>query len=137
MIEQRGYTVLRGSSLYDTEPWGGAEGGPFINAVYELRRQNTPLQLLQDLLAVELDMGRRRFRPLEARACDLDLLLWGSEIVALPELLVPHPRLYQRKFVLVPLCELVAEYTHPELKSSFSELLFACDDSASVRPHQP
>jgi 2-amino-4-hydroxy-6-hydroxymethyldihydropteridine diphosphokinase len=137
LIEQRGYTVLRTSSLYDTEPWGGAEGGAFINSVFEIERHNNPPQFMQDLLSIESDLGRRRLKPLAARSCDLDLLIWANEVIDTPTLRVPHPRIPQRKFVLIPLCELIADCLHPVLKTSFAALLLACDDLTSVRAHQP
>ncbi len=137
LIEQRGYSILRTSSLYDSEPWGGAEGGEFINAVYEIERRNTPEQLLRDLLAVETDLGRRRRRKNEARTCDLDLLLWADEIIDYAELKIPHPRIPERKFVLYPLCELIAQRLHPVLNRSFEELLLACRDQTLVKVHQP
>jgi 2-amino-4-hydroxy-6-hydroxymethyldihydropteridine diphosphokinase len=137
LIEQRGYTILRQSSLYDTEPWGGAEGGDFVNAVYEVARRNTPAQFLQDLLDVEHELGRRRERKNEARSCDLDLLLWNGERIDIPGLSVPHPRLHERKFVLYPLCELIANCFHPVLNRSFAELLLACHDPTRVTAHQP
>jgi 2-amino-4-hydroxy-6-hydroxymethyldihydropteridine diphosphokinase len=135
-IEEHGYVVLRTSSLYDTEPWGGAEGGSFINAVYEIERHNNALQFMQDLLSVEADLGRRRSKPIAARSCDLDLLLWANEVIDTPTLCVPHPRIPERKFVLIPLCELIADCLHPVLKTTFAELLLACDDLTPVRAHQ-
>jgi 2-amino-4-hydroxy-6-hydroxymethyldihydropteridine diphosphokinase len=137
LIEQCGYAVLRTSSLFETEPWGGAEGGDFINAVYELERRNTADQLLRDLLGVEADLGRRRTGKNQARTCDLDLLLWDGEIIDLAGLRVPHPRIPERKFVLYPLCELIADRTHPVHKRSFEDLLLSCGDQTVVKVHQP
>ncbi len=136
-IEQRGYTIRRTSSLYESEPWGGVQGGEFINGVFEIDRRNDPAQLLQDLQAVEADLGRFRPVPLAARTCDLDLLLWADAVLDTPDLKIPHPRISLRKFVLIPLCELIADYLHPELKKTFSELLLACDDPLSVRSLEP
>jgi 2-amino-4-hydroxy-6-hydroxymethyldihydropteridine diphosphokinase len=92
---------------------------------------------MQDLLNVEADLGRRRSKPLAARTCDLDLLLWADAVIDRPTLCVPHRRIPQRKFVLIPLCELIADCLHPVLKTSFAELLLACDDPTPVRAHQP
>lgn len=128
---------MRTSSLYDTDPWGGVEGGPFINAVYEVERRNTPQQLMRDLLTVESDLGRRRVKPLKARTCDLDLLLWGDAVIDVPTLQVPHPRMSDRKFVLIPLCELIADCVHPVLMIPIAKLLLACNDPTPVRAHQP
>lgn len=131
--------VLRISSLYETEPWGGAEGGPFTNAVMEVARGESPRSLWNRLCEIETLMGRERRRPLEPRTCDLDLLLWGDAVVDEPDLRVPHPRMAQRKFVLVPLCELIPDEVHPELGCTFTELLRTCTDPLQVwlrdRPH--
>jgi 2-amino-4-hydroxy-6-hydroxymethyldihydropteridine diphosphokinase len=137
LIRHRGYAVRRTSSLYDSEPWGGAEGGEFVNAVYELEPLNTPSHLLLDLLEIETELGRRRRKPLEARSCDLDLLLWQDIAIDNSELCVPHPRIADRKFVLLPLCELIADRVHPVLGTSFGELLLACADVTTVRVHHP
>ena len=136
-IEQLGYRVLRRSSLYDTDPWGGVEGGQFINAVYEVERRNTPEQLMRDLLNIESDLGRRRVKLMEARTCDLDLLLWGDAVIDSPTLKVPHPRMSDRKFVLIPLCELISDCVHPVMKLPFAQLLLACNDPTPVRAHKP
>ena len=137
LIEQRGYSVQRTSSLYESEPWGGAEGGAFINAVYEIARRNSPEEFLRDLLSVEADLGRRRERKNEARTCDLDVLLWGDAKVNQPGLTVPHPRIPERRFVLYPLCELIAGLRHPVTDQTFEELLLACDDPTLVKALQP
>lgn len=92
---------------------------------------------MRDLLAVETDLGRRRNRKNEARTCDLDLLLWADEIIDRAELKIPHPRIPERKFVLYPLCELIAQRLHPVLNRSFEELLLACRDQTLVKVHQP
>ena len=137
LIEQRGYCVLRTSSLYESEPWGGAEGGAFVNAVYEIERHNTPPELLRDLLSVEVELGRRRERRNEARTCDLDILLWGDAKVESTGLTIPHPRIPERKFVLYPLCELIADLNHPALDRTFEDILLATGDQTLVKALQP
>ena len=136
-IEQRGYVVIRTSSHYDTEPTGGAEGGEFINAVYEVERCHTPGQFLQDLLEIEVELGRKRTHKNEARTCDLDLLLWNGQVIEQPGLIVPHPRIPERKFVLYPLCELISDCLHPVLNRTFEQLLLSCSDPTRVTAHQP
>ncbi len=86
-LQDRGYEALRSSLLYASEPWGGAEGGVFTNAVVELRRRGTARELLRDLLAVETALGRTRERPYAPRRCDLDLLFWNGDRIAEPDLL--------------------------------------------------
>lgn len=136
-LSDRGCSVLRISSLYETEPWGGAEGEAFLNAVLEVARTDSAPAFLSNLLEIERDLGRSREKPLSARTCDLDLLLWGGEVIRKPELTVPHPRLHMRRFVLVPLCDLIPDAVHPVLKLTFSELLAECPDPLQVWPFQP
>ena len=123
---------MRTSSLYFSEPWGGAEGGVFTNAVLEVRRSGTARAFLEQLQAVEESLGRVRKKALAARTCDLDLLLWGHDVIHDPDLSVPHPRMTERKFVLAPLCELIPNQLHPELHGTFAELLKACADPLRV-----
>ena len=98
-------TVEDVSGLYETEPWGGVEQEPFLNAVARLTTSLSPLELLDELQATEAAMGRdrsteERWGP---RTLDLDLLLYGDEVVDTDRLVVPHPRLVERAFVVVPL----------------------------------
>ena len=131
-LKARGRPVLRHSSLYRSEPWGGAEGGDFTNAVIEMECVGTPHGLLADLLAVERTLGRVRTGVYSPRTCDLDLLLWGDERVESTDLIVPHPRLAERRFVLIPLAELAAGIVHPLLNHRISELLSECPDPLKV-----
>lgn len=124
---------MRSSGLYETEPWGGAPGGDYTNAVLEVQRVGEAREFLHVLLSVEGALGRTRRERNEPRTCDLDLLLWGSDVMNEPELVVPHPRLTQRRFVLVPLCDLIPNGIHPRLNRTFRELLNLCSDPLHVR----
>jgi 2-amino-4-hydroxy-6-hydroxymethyldihydropteridine diphosphokinase len=95
------------SAIVETEPWGYAEQPRFLNAVAEIDTPLTPRQLLTHLLDVERRLGRERVGPKWGpRTIDLDLLLYGSEVIDEPGLTVPHPHLHERLFVLEPLAEL-------------------------------
>jgi 2-amino-4-hydroxy-6-hydroxymethyldihydropteridine diphosphokinase len=97
----------RMSSLRETAPWGVVEQPLFINAAAELETELPAVQLLERLLEVEQQLGRRRgTRRWGPRTIDLDLLLYGEEQIDIPGLTVPHPHLHEREFVLVPLVEL-------------------------------
>ena len=99
--------VSRLSTIRETEPWGYADQPLFLNAVAELDTELTPRELLDRLLEVERELGRTREGPRYGpRTIDLDLLLYGGEVVEEPGLTVPHPRLHERAFVLEPLFEL-------------------------------
>jgi len=140
-LEARGILIRGQSSLYETEPVD-VQGGRFLNAVVEAETSMRPGQLMQTLLIVERSLGRQRRRkqsegPKEARKIDMDILLYDSKVVDDPELKVPHPRMADRKFVLVPLAELAPDVEHPVLHKTIAELLAAAPDQAAVRPWQP
>jgi 2-amino-4-hydroxy-6-hydroxymethyldihydropteridine diphosphokinase len=105
--------LVRASSLYDTEPMGDVDQPNFLNAVAQLETELTARQLLWNLLLVERRLGRVRTRPWGPRTIDLDLLLFGNQIVDEPELRLPHPEILRRSFVLVPLVELDPLLVHP------------------------
>ncbi len=136
-----GVRVARQSSLYETEPVD-VGGGWFLNCVAEAETDVTPAQLLQTLLAIELALGRRREpRPQEAgprepRTIDLDILMFGSSVVRTPGLEIPHPRMAERRFVLVPFAEIAPEVEHPVLKQSIARLLADTPDRSEVRRWQ-
>jgi 2-amino-4-hydroxy-6-hydroxymethyldihydropteridine diphosphokinase len=99
--------ATRLSSIRETEPWGHAEQPMFLNAVAEIETDLGPTELLDRLLEIEHELGRTREGPRYGpRTIDLDLLLYGDEVVDEPGLTVPHPRLHERLFVLEPLFEL-------------------------------
>lgn len=134
LLSQRaGTRILRVSSLYETEPVD-VGGGWFFNCVAEIETSLSPQQLLETLSQVEEACGRPRARgPGEARVVDIDLLLYGSEIIAQPHLHVPHPRMHLRRFVLVPLAELAAGLRHPGLGAGVGDLLEKLPPGPEVR----
>ncbi len=117
------------SPLYRTEPWGEPDQPCFLNAVAKLATDLTPRELLSALLAIEHRLGRvrdgKRWGP---RTLDLDLLVYGHHCIDQPDLVVPHPRLHERAFVLVPLDDLSPELEVPGL-GRVAELLAALDTS--------
>jgi 2-amino-4-hydroxy-6-hydroxymethyldihydropteridine diphosphokinase len=105
--------LVRASSLYDTEPVGDADQPNFLNAVAQLETELAARRLLWNLLLIERRLGRARSRRWGPRTIDLDLLLFGSQVVDEPGCRVPHPELTRRSFVLVPLVELDPLLVHP------------------------
>jgi 2-amino-4-hydroxy-6-hydroxymethyldihydropteridine diphosphokinase len=106
-------TLVRASSLYDTEPVGETEQPNFLNAVAQIDTELTARQLLWNLLLIEKRLGRVRTQRWGPRTIDLDLLFYGSQVIEEPELHVPHPEVTRRAFVLVPLVELDPMLVHP------------------------
>lgn len=134
MSEIAGIMAIRASSLYETAPVSPASGGWFVNGVVSVQTTLKPHALLLELQRIERSMGRPAERARgEERSIDLDLLLVGSQVVQQPDLILPHPRLHQRRFVLVPLCELDPDLYHPVLSVTMRQLLDGLDDPSSVR----
>ena len=134
-----GLSVLRLSSIYETEPVGVEDEQPaYLNMVAELGPPlPPPLELLALLLRIEHSLGRRRERQRAARTLDLDLLLYGDAQQETELLTLPHPRLHLRRFVLAPLAELAPGARHPALRRTYAELLAAVGDRSEVRLWKP
>lgn len=119
-----GFEVTRVSPVYETRPVGGPAGlGPYLNAVAEVRTQREANEVLEALLSIEQKLGRVRHERNGPRTIDLDLLLYGDLVYADARLIVPHPRLHERLFVLQPLAQLAPGFLHPVLKRSIADLL--------------
>ncbi len=119
------------SSLYETAPRGLVEQPPFYNAVCRVTTHPEPEPLLRFLKDIECEIGRRPGGPSGGpRPIDLDILLYGERVVDTPALKVPHPRLPERAFVLVPMCELAPDRRHPLLGSTMRELLDVLEEQA-------
>src|SRR5215210_5686530 len=129
-----GLNVIRLSSIYETEPVEFEEQPTFLNMVAELRGSTLPSpdQMLARLLRIEYALGRKRDVPMGPRTIDLDLLIFKDQRLETEFLTVPHPRLHSRRFVLVPLNELVPNLVHPVLEKSVNELLSQTKDQSAV-----
>lgn len=132
-LPRAGVNVMRVSSLYETEPVDFISQAWFLNCVVEGETKLAPLPLLHAFQTIERQMGSRKEFPKGPRMIDLDLLLYGSETIALSELQVPHPRMLLRRFVLVPLAEIAPALRHPSWSAEVSDLLANLADKSEVR----
>lgn len=132
-----GTRLLAASSLYRSAPVGVGEQPEFTNAVAAIETGLGARALLDALLAIEARFGRRRESPGAARMLDLDLLLYGEQTIDEPGLVVPHPRMHERAFVLAPLAEIAPAVLHPALGLTAQEMLRRCPDRHAVRRLQP
>ncbi|MGI5911247.1 MAG: 2-amino-4-hydroxy-6-hydroxymethyldihydropteridine diphosphokinase [Syntrophomonadaceae bacterium] len=115
--------ITRASSLYITSPWGKTDQDDFINQVIEARTRLSAGELLHQLTAIEIKMGRQRNVKWGPRCIDLDILLYGDEVINLKELKIPHPHMRERLFVLIPLQEINSELVFPDNGVKIKEVL--------------
>jgi 2-amino-4-hydroxy-6-hydroxymethyldihydropteridine diphosphokinase len=115
-------TVLRASGIYETEPWGYLEQPAFLNQVLETETSLSPTDLLAALKRLETRLGRQATFRYGPRLIDLDILLYDQLVLNQSDLVIPHPQLSQRAFILVPLAELAPDLLHPLLWASMAEL---------------
>lgn len=131
-LTESGVQVVRRSSWYETEPVGYAHQPPFLNLVAEVRTSLDPRALLRCAQQVEAALGRVRSVRWGPRTVDVDLLLYGRRVIQEPDLVVPHPRLRERAFVLVPLCEVAPDLVLPD-GTPVARLLPSVADQQVVR----
>lgn len=134
-IEKLGHigSIAAVSSFYETEPLEVTNQPWFLNCAVKLDTEKMPRQLISAILALEQSMGRQRKQPKAQRTIDIDILLFGSSVIEIPSLTVPHPRLHERRFVLDPLAEIAPDARHPVFKRSIRELRDALPAGQTVR----
>jgi len=133
LLKNAGLKILRASSLFQTQAVGTARRPWFVNQVIEVETALTPWALLVFLQSVEKKMGRTRTVVNGPRPIDLDILLAEETILVTPDLIIPHPRMAGRNFVLVPLSEIAPHVLHPALQKSAAHLLAESRDRSAVQ----
>jgi 2-amino-4-hydroxy-6-hydroxymethyldihydropteridine diphosphokinase len=125
--------IVRRSALYETEPRDVKAQPWFLNIAAEVETRLFPRQLLARVEKIEKELGRKRIVVKGPRTIDIDILLFGRFVVNTPDLVIPHPRMHERRFVLEPLAELAPELRHPVTKKTIRELLASVKDQVVRR----
>ena len=133
LLADAGIGIKKVSSIYETEPVDYLDQDWFLNAVLKAETKLDPLALLRLMRGIEQSMGSKKAFAKGPRLIDLDILLYGQETIDMPELQVPHPRMLDRKFVLVPLAEIAPELRHPSWPATVATVLAKSSDRSEVR----
>lgn len=132
LIEQYIGKIKEASHLYETQAWGKTDQPDFINQALMVETHQSPQEVLKSIFKIEELMGRVRSEKWASRVIDIDILLYGNQIINDKDLKIPHPHLHERNFVLIPLMEIAGEVEHPVMKLPIEEIYFECNDSLDV-----
>ncbi|MGY6744954.1 MAG: 2-amino-4-hydroxy-6-hydroxymethyldihydropteridine diphosphokinase [Cecembia sp.] len=136
MLSEKLGDELLASSIFETEAWGGKSTGNYLNQVLIFESQLEPFQVLSIIQGIEQQLERVREVKWGDRTMDIDILYYGERILDAEKLIIPHPFLEQRRFVLEPLAEVMPEFIHPVLGKTQAELLAKCTDHSKVRTYE-
>lgn len=127
------------SSIYESESWGFRSEQHFLNQVIRIDTHYAPLVILDKILKIETEMGRKRDinKRYASRTIDIDILFFNDEIIVENNLTIPHPKIPERMFTLMPLSELDRSMIHPGSHKSIGELISECPDQLNVCPYHP
>jgi 2-amino-4-hydroxy-6-hydroxymethyldihydropteridine diphosphokinase len=133
LLEANTGRITERSGAYETAAWGNTNQPAFLNKAFLLQTDLSAEELLRKIMIIEREMGRVRTRKYSPRIIDIDILFYNQEIINLPQLIVPHPEIQNRRFVLVPLNEIAPDFIHPVLNKSIRQLLAECPDKLGVK----
>ncbi|MGI4750922.1 MAG: 2-amino-4-hydroxy-6-hydroxymethyldihydropteridine diphosphokinase [Janthinobacterium lividum] len=125
--------IVRVSSVYETQSWGVADLPDYLNQVVEMETLFLPQEILKKTQFIEEILHRERTKKWDSRTIDIDVLFFGTEVIDLPQLKIPHPQIQNRLFTLVPLNELIPNFMHPVLKKTIHELRQEVQDDLPVK----
>jgi len=134
LIEQRIGLIFSSSSVYKSSPWGFEDSQWFLNQVLVVETFFSAREVLENTQLIEKELGRKKKTTThyEGRLIDIDILFFDNSVIDEPDLEIPHPRLHQRRFTLVPLAEVIPELKHPQLNKNIRTLLEECPDNSDV-----
>ena len=137
-ISARIGNITRESSVYESEPWGFQSEHWFLNQVIRIETNYRPIQVLEKILRIEHKLGRYRSgdQGYKSRSIDIDILFYNDEIISEDKLTIPHPKIPERMFTLLPLSELDRSMIHPGSRKSISDLMRECPDTLNVYPYR-
>lgn len=137
LIEKHCGKITASSRIYETEPWKSKSQNRFLNQVVRISVKMNAHSLMEKLLEIERKLGRKRgVEKNEDRSCDIDILFFGNEIINEKDLIIPHPRIEKRRFVLQPLMDLDPELVHPVSNRKVKELVKNCKDELDVKEYK-
>ena len=139
-LESLGVSIVKKSRIYETEPWGFNDKRWFLNQVIEIETSLEPEELLDITQAIEKELGRTVKKSewlYEGRPIDIDILFFNETILHSERLMIPHPHIRYRKFVLAPLCDHWKDLVHPEFGLPMNVLLAKCSDEGEIRLYDP
>ena len=130
--------ILRQSAVYESEPWGFQSAHPFLNQVIVVETEHSPQQLMGLIGDIEKRLGRTRHSGpgYVSRTIDIDILFFNDEVICEQDLIIPHPRIQDRKFTLIPLSELDGSFIHPGSGKTITEMISECRDTLNVYPYK-
>lgn len=127
--------IQKTSSPYETQPWGVTNQDDYLNMAIQVSTSMTPELLFKKLKAIEAAEGRHSIIQNAPRTLDIDILFYDDLVITSEQLIIPHPRLHLRRFVLTPMAEIAPQLIHPVLKKSIQDLLDICPDEKMVRKY--
>jgi 2-amino-4-hydroxy-6-hydroxymethyldihydropteridine diphosphokinase len=130
-------SIQLSSTIYETEPWGVDNQESYLNQVISVQTEITPIELLNKIQLIERNLGRIRTVHYGPRTIDIDILYYGERIIDIEILKIPHPHIQKRRFILVPLSEILPQMHHPLLNKTNQELLDIVKDDGKVTQWQP